>query len=81
MHLGIDAPLYGVDEIRPKALHLPKSDPWHDILAYHDGGDKFLTILLGRHAQQSTRRPVREAHQVRIILFEQDREDRSGTSA
>jgi len=51
MYFRIDAPLYGVDEIRPETLHLPKSDPRYDILAYHHGGDEFLAVLLSRHAQ------------------------------
>lgn len=68
-YFRIDASFYGVDEIRSQTLHLPKSDPRDDVLAHHDGRDELLAVLLGRHAQQSTGWPEREAHHVRIILL------------
>lgn len=62
LYLRIDASLYSVDEVRPQAFHLPKSDSRYHVLAYHHGGDKFLRVLLGRHAQQSTGWSEWEAH-------------------
>lgn len=81
MYLRIDASLYSVDEVRPQAFHLSKPDSRHYVLAHHHGGDEFLRVLLGRHTQQSTGWPEREAHQVRIVLLQQDREDRRRASA
>lgn len=75
-YFRIDASLYSVDEICSQTLHLPESDPRYYVLAHHNGRDEFLTVLLGRHAEQSTGWSEREAHQVRIILFQQDRENR-----
>jgi len=80
-YFWIDAPFYSVDEIRSQTLHLPESDPRDDVLAHHDGCDEFLAVLLGGHAQQSTGWPEREAHQVRVVLLQQDREDRRCTGA
>lgn len=80
-YFRIDASFYSVDEIRSQTLHLSESDPRYDVLTHHDGRDKFLAILLGRHAQQSTGWPEREAHQVRIILLQQNREDRRRAGA
>lgn len=80
-YFRIDAPFYSVDEVCPQTLHLPESDPRYDVLAHHDGRDEFLTVLLGRHAQQPTGWSKREAHQVRVILLQQNREDRRCTGA
>lgn len=81
LYLRIDASLYSVDEVRPQTFHLSKPDPRYYILAHHHGGDEFLRVLLGRHAQQSTGWPERKTHQVWIILFQQDRENRRRASA
>lgn len=81
LYLRIDASLYSVDEVRPQTFHLSKPDPRYYVLAHHYGSDKFLRVLLGRHAQQSTGWPEWKAHQVWVILFQQDRENRRRTSA
>lgn len=50
MYFRIDTPLYSVDEIRSKTLHLSKSDSRYNVLAYYYGGDEFLAVLLSGHA-------------------------------
>lgn len=75
-HLGIDAPLDGVDEIGPEALHLSQAYPRYGVLADDHGRDELLGVLLGGHAEEAARRGVGEADEIRVVLAHEDREDR-----